>query len=173
MPGTGSACQVSCVRTTILLSVLTAALAGGCADAPITPEHILPDGQLRAEIVSQAAFAARPERAEGHAVQIAAVLAAEAAGPLVDAAAFPAEVEAVHLHIRADSLLEARSVTFVWTYGETREEVAGVLAPTTTLALAASHPVGPEQRGLWRVEVFTLAGDEPAQLLFAREFEVL
>ena len=43
----------------------------------------------------------------------------------------------------------------------------------TTLALAASYPLGPDLRGRWKVEVFTLAGNEPAQLLLAREFEVL
>lgn len=162
------------MRTTYLLSVVAAVLVAGCVDAPITPEHILPDGQLRSDVLSsQAAFAVQPTPAVGRAVQVAAVLAAEAAGPLVDAATFPAEVGAVHLHLRADSLLEPRSVTFVWTHGEEREEVPGVLAPTTTLALAASHPVGPEQRGRWKVEVFTLAGDEPAQLLLSREFEVL
>lgn len=162
------------MRTTNLLSIVAALLVVGCVDAPITPEHILPDGQLRSDLSSsQAAFAAASERAIGRAVQVAAVLAAEAAGPLSDAAAFPAEVGSVHLHLRADSLLEPRPVTFVWTHGESREEVPGVLAPTTTLALAASHPLGPDERGRWKVEVFTLAGDEPAQLLLTREFEVL
>ncbi|HEY8377925.1 MAG TPA: hypothetical protein VIK91_15620, partial [Nannocystis sp.] len=91
---------------------------------------------------------------------------------LVDAAAFPAEAGAVYLHLRADGLVEPRPVTFVWTYGETREEVPGVLAPTTTLALAASHPIGPDQRGRWKVEVFTRDGSEPTKPLFSREFEV-
>lgn len=166
----GSVCQVSCLRTkTLLLAAIL--LPTGCADAPITPEHILPNGQLRADF-EQAAFAAQPTQVTVRAVQVAAVLAAQATGALEDAASFTAEAGAVHLHLRADSLLEARPVTFVWTFGETREEVPGVLAPTTTLALAASHPIGPEQRGRWRIEVFT-AGSEPAQLLFQREFEVL
>lgn len=147
-------------------------LAAGCVDAPITPEHILPDGQLRADF-EQAAFAAQPTPAIGRAVQVAAVLAAQANGPLEDAAAFPAETGAVHLHIRADGLVEPRPVTFVWTHGDVREEVPGVLAPTTTLALAASHPLVPEERGRWKVEVFTAPGNEPAQQLFVREFEVL
>lgn len=156
------------------LPALVALLVIGCVDAPITPEQILPDGQLRSDVLaSQAAFAASPAPTALRAVQVAAVLAAEATGPLVDAAAFPAEVGAVHLHLRADSLLEARPVTFVWTHGDSREEVPGVLAPTTTLALAASYPLGPDLRGRWKVEVFTLAGNEPAQLLLAREFEVL
>lgn len=173
-PGTGQACQVFRLRTTNLLSLVAAMLVVGCVDAPITPEHILPDGQLRADLSSsQAAFAATPARPVGRAVQVAAVLAAQAAGPLVDAATFTAEAGSVHLHLRADSLLEPRPVTFVWTHGESREEVPGVLAPTTTLALAASHPLNPDERGQWKVEVFTLAGDEPAQLLLTREFEVL
>jgi len=158
------------VRSLPLLFAL-ALLPLGCADVPITPEHLSPDGQLRADF-EQAAFAARPLPVMGRAVQVAAVLAAQATGPLEDAARFSADVGAIHLHLRADSLLEARPVTFVWTFGETREEAAGVLAPTTTLALAASQPIGPEQRGRWRVEVLT-AGGEPPQLLFQREFEVL
>lgn len=167
----GSACQVFCLRTTNLLLAVSL-LAAGCVDAPITPEHILPDGQLRADF-EQAAFAAKPEAAALRAVQIAAVLAAQASGPLEDAATFTADVGAVHLHLRADSLLEPRQVTFVWTHGDVREEVPGVLAPTTTLALAASYPLRPDQHGRWKVEVFTAPGNEPAQQLFSREFEVL
>ncbi len=148
-------------------------LATGCVDAPITPEHILPDGQLRADLAQQqAAFAAERGQVALAAVQIAAVLAAEAAGPLEDRAVFSAEVGAVHLHLRADSLLEPRPVTFVWTHDDVREEVPGVLAPTTTLALAASYPLRPDQRGRWKVEVYSAPGDGPAQPLFVREFEV-
>lgn len=157
------------MRTPNLL-IAAVLLAVGCVDAPITPEHILPDGQLRAEF-DQAPFSVQVEPAARQAVQVAAVLAAQADGPLEDAARFPAEVGAVHLHLRADRLLEPRPVTFVWTHGDLREEVPGVLAPTTTLALAASYPLGPDQRGMWRVEVFSVGAD--AQLLFSREFEVL
>lgn len=167
----GSACQVFRLRTTnVLLAV--SLLAAGCVDAPITPEHILPDGQLRADH-EQAAFAAERPPAALRAVQIAAVLAAEAGGPLEDRATFSADVGAIHLHLRADSLLEPRPVTFVWTHDDLREEVPGVLAPAPTLALAASYPLRPDQRGRWKVEVFTAPGDEPAQQLFVREFEVL
>jgi hypothetical protein len=163
------------LRTPNLL-IAAVLLAVGCVDAPITPEHILPDGQLRADF-GQASFSAgfsvKAEPAALQAVQIAAVLAAQADGPLEDAAKFSAEGGQVHLHLRADRLLEPRPVQFVWTHGDLREEVPGVLAPTTTLALAASHPLGPDQRGMWRVEVFSVGTDGPAQLLFSREFEVL
>lgn len=171
----GSACQVFRLRTSNLL-IAAVLLAVGCVDAPITPEHILPDGQLRADF-DQAGFSVKAEPAALQAVQIAAVLAAQADGPLEDAAKFSAEGGQVHLHLRADRLLEPRPVLFVWTHGDLREEVPGVLAPTTTLALAASHPLDPEQRGMWRVEVFSVATDGSApsggELLFSREFEVL
>jgi hypothetical protein len=163
------------LRTPNLL-IAAVLLVVGCVDAPITPEHILPDGQLRADF-DQAGFSVKAEPAALQAVQIAAVLAAQAEGPLEDAAKFVAEDGQVHLHLRADRLLEPRSVLFVWTHGDLREEVPGVLAPTTTLALAASHPLGPDQRGMWRVEVFSVGTDGLApsapELLFSREFEVL
>jgi hypothetical protein len=110
----------------------------------------------------------------GQAVQVAAVLAAQPEGALEDAAEFPATAGAVHLHLRADSLMEPRPVTFVWTHEDAREVVAGVLAPTTTLTLAASHPISPEQAGRWEVEVFSAdAAGGTGELLFRREFQVL
>ena len=102
------------------------------------------------------------------------MLAAQPEGALEDAAEFPASAGAVHLHVRADSLMEPRPVTFVWTHEDAREVVTGVLAPTTTLTLAASHPISPEQAGRWQVEVFSAdAAGGPGQLLFRREFQVL
>jgi hypothetical protein len=166
----GSACQVFRVRT---LFFALALLLPACVDAPITEAHIAPDGQLRTNL-EQSSFSAQPRLAMGQAVQVAAVLAAQPEGALEDAAEFPVSAGAVHLHLRADSLMEPRPVTFVWTHGGAREEVAGVLAPTTTLTLAASHPISPEQAGQWEVEVFSMdATGGTGELLFRREFQVL
>ena len=147
-----------------------------CVDAPITEAHLTPDGQLRATF-AQASFSARPQVAAGQAVQVAAVLAAQASGPLEDAAEFSASAGAVHLHLRADSLMEARPVSFVWTHAGTREVVQGVLAPTTTLTLAASHPLSPDAAGPWEVEVYSAdaatMGGAAGELLLRREFLVL
>jgi hypothetical protein len=166
----GSACQVFDVRT--LLALVSALCLPACVDAPITEAHMTPDGQLAA-LGPQSPFAAQPSGTQGQAVQVAAVLATQADGPLEDAAVFPAEAGAVHLHLRADSLMEPRPVTYVWTHAGLRDEVPGVLAPTPTLRLAASHPLGADQRGLWEVEVY---GSDPSggrELLFRREFQVL
>ncbi len=147
-----------------------------CVDAPITEAHLAPDGQLRANL-EQSSFSARPQVSAGYAVQVAAVLAAQADGPLEDAAEFLASAGAVHLHLRADSLMEPRPVTFVWTHAGTREVVQGVLAPTTTLTLAASHPISPDSVGRWEVEVHAAdtatLGGTAGELLFRREFLVL
>lgn len=168
--GMGSACQVSSVRNPLFAFAL---LLPACVDAPITEAHIAPDGQLRAHL-EQSSFSAQPRLAMGQAVQVAAVLAAQPEGALEDAAEFPASAGAVHLHLRADSLMEPRPVTFVWTHEDAREVVTGVLAPTTTLTLAASHPISPEQAGRWQVEVFSAdAAGGTGQLLFRREFQVL
>ena len=174
--GTGPACQVFCVRT---VSLALALLLPACVDAPITEAHIAPDGQLRAGL-EQSSFSARPQVAAGQAVQVAAVLAAQSNGALEDAAEFSADVGAVHLHLRADSLMEPRPVIFVWTHAGAREELPGVLAPTTTLTLAASHPIAPAQpgqrdhTGRWEVEVYSAdATGGAGELLFRREFLVL
>jgi hypothetical protein len=117
-------------------------------------------------------------------VQVAAVLAAQAEGALEDAAEFSRDVGAVHLHLRADSLMEPRPVLFVWTHAGAREEVRGVLAPTTTLTLAASHPIAPTAPAAavdaagggepWQVEVYSAdAAGQAGELLFRREFQVL
>ena len=156
--------------------MLAALSVVACVDAPITEAHLTPDGQLRTN-PEQSSFSARPQVSAGQAVQVAAVLAAQSDGPLEDAAEFTADVGAVHLHLRADSLMESRPVTFVWTHAGTREEVSGVLAPTTTLTLAASHPIAPDapdQKGRWEVEVYSAdAAGGAGELLFRREFQVL
>jgi hypothetical protein len=166
----GPACQVFDVRT--LLAFLSVLSLPACVDAPITEAHMTPDGQL-ASFGPQSPFAALPSGTQGRAVQVTAVLATQADGPLEDAAMFPAEAGTVHLHLRADSLMEPRPVTFVWTHEGTLDEVPGVLAPTPTLKLAASHLLGPDQTGKWEVEVygFDVAGGR--ELLFRREFQVL
>lgn len=167
----GSACQVFDVRT--LLALLVAALAvPACVDAPITEAHMTPDGHL-APFGPQSPFAAATTGTWGQAVQVAAVLATQADGPLEDAAVFPAEAGAVHLHLRADSLMEPRPVTFVWTHAGVAVEESGVLAPSPTLALAASQPLGPDQRGLWEVAVYGVDAAGGRELLFRREFQVL
>jgi len=158
------------VRT---LFVALALLLPACVDAPITEAHIAPDGQLRAGL-EQSAFSAMPSTSARQAVQVAAVLAAQPTGALEDAAEFPASAGAVHLHLRADSLMESRPVTFVWTHADSREVVQGVLAPTTTLTLAASHPISPDSAGKWEVEVYAAdAAGTAGELLFRREFLVL
>jgi len=164
----GTACQVFCLRT---VSLAFALLLPACVDAPITQAHLAPDGQLRASLEQ---FSARPQASARQAVQVAAVLAEQATGALEDAAEFSASAGAVHLHLRADSLMEPRPVTFVWTHAEAREVVQGVLAPTTTLTLAASHPISPESTGKWEVEVYAMdAAGAAGELLFRREFLVL
>jgi len=166
----GPACQVFDVRT--LLAILSVLSLPACVDAPITEAHMTPDGQL-ASFGPQSPFAAQPSGTWGQAVQVAAVLATQADGPLEDAAMFPADAGTVHLHLRADSLMEPRPVTFVWTHEAMRDEVPGVLAPTPTLTLAASHPLGPDQTGKWEVEVFGFDVAGGRELLFRREFQVL
>lgn len=185
--GMGTACQVFCVRSLSLALVL---FFPACVDAPITEAHIAPDGQLRTGLEQSAfssSFSAQPRPMTGQAVQVAAVLAAQAEGALEDAAEFSRDVGAVHLHLRADSLMEPRPVLFVWTHAGAREEVRGVLAPTTTLTLAASHPIAPAVaapvvdasgqpvRGEpWQVEVYAAdAAGQAGELLFRREFLVL
>ena len=166
----GTACQVFCVHTVFLAFAL---LLPACVDAPITEAHLAPDGQLRAGL-EQSAFSARPQASARQAVQVAAVLAEQATGALEDAAEFSAGAGAVHLHLRADSLMEPRPVTFVWTHAGAREVVQSVLAPTTTLTLAASHPISPDSTGKWEVEVYaTDAAGATGELLFRREFLVL
>lgn len=147
-----------------------------CVDAPVRPEHLQADGQLQvhARGLEQSAFAAPTRPTPRQAVNITAVLAPQAKGALEDAQVFPADVGAVHLHLRADSLPMPRQVTYRWTHEDVGIEVPGVLAPTTTLSLAASYAIDPSQLGKWRVEV--LEGGEGVtdpKVLFERDFEVV
>jgi hypothetical protein len=146
---------------------------GGCVDAPITPDQLEPDGQLRAPSLGHSAFSATPRPQAQQAARISAVLAAQPAGPLGDATTFPAEVGQVHLHLRADGLDDARQVVFRWTHAGTSVLVPGRLEPGGTLALASSFAIEPAQVGPWQVEVLGEPGadGEPA-LLFERTFEV-
>jgi hypothetical protein len=161
------------LRTHLLVLTLLAPLVG-CVDAPLTPAHLDADGQLHGVPMEQGAFAARPQGQSQSAIQMTAVLATQAEGPLADAASFPADVGAVFLHLRADRLATTRPVTFVWTHGERREEIDGVLAPTTALTMATSRVIEPGEAGPWKVEVLgePLADGSRASL-FEREFMVM
>lgn len=156
--------------------VIAVALLGGCVDAPITADQLQPDGRLREQGRDQAAFAADPDegRRTKQAIQVSAVLAAEADGPIEDRNAFAADVGAVHLHIRADGLLEPRPVVYRWTHGDFEMVIPGTLAPHGAMTLGASFEIDPEQAGTWQVDV--LAGPaepgEAPRVLFHREFEV-
>lgn len=124
--------------------------------------------------MAQGAFAAQTAEASQAAVQITAVLATQPDGLLADAAAFTPSAEAVYLHLRADRLASPRPVTFVWTHGDQREEVEGLLAPSTTLTMAASHHLDAESVGTWKVEILGEAVEDGSQpTLFEREFYVL
>src|SRR5690606_3897217 len=107
--------KFSALRPFLLLLTLLEPLVGICAD-PLTPAHLEADGQLHAVPMEQGAFAARPQEQSQAAIQMTAVLATQAEGPLADAATFPADVGAVFLHLRADRLATTRPVTFVWTH---------------------------------------------------------
>ena len=171
------------VRRTITTPALLLAqvwLCASCADAPIEAENLRPDGQLRPSAYQQAGFVAAEAPRAQRAVAVSAVLAAQPHGPLEDALSFPADVGAVHLHLRADGLERPRPVLVRWTSpadGDTAsprtEEILAVLAPGRALSLAASHRVEPEQAGTWTVEVLGLPLDgEPAPVLFSRSFQI-
>lgn len=156
--------------------VVAVALLGGCVDAPITADQLQPDGRLRVQGGEQAAFAAEPDPAKRtkRAIQVSAVLAAEADGPIEDRNAFSADVGAVHLHVRADGLLEPRPVVYRWTHGDFEMVIPGTLAPDGAMTLGASFEIDPEQAGTWQVDVLAspTAPDETPRVLFHREFEV-
>jgi hypothetical protein len=149
------------------------ALAVGCVDAPLTPAHLDPDGQLHNARHAQGAFAAQIGAQSQAAVQITAVLATQPEGPLADAAAFSAGEEAIYLHLRADRLASPRPVTFVWTHDGVREEEPGVLAPSTALAMATSRHIDRESVGTWSIEILSAEDGDPPVTLFQREFVVL
>lgn len=153
--------------------VLAAGLAG-CADAPITPDLLEADGQLKtANGGGQSSFAtgrAAPHRAS--VVQLEALLATSPTGSIEGSTTFPPDIGTVHLHVRADGLEHEREVVFRWTHGEHSLAVPGGLVPSSQYVLAASIDVQPDQTGLWRVEVVTTptyAGEIP-EVLVSREF---
>jgi type IV pilus biogenesis protein CpaD/CtpE len=158
----------------VVLSLVASLVLAGCADQPITSDQLEPGGMLR-DVRDQAAFSvdhAEPQRASF--VQLSTVLAAEASGALRDADRFDAEVGTVHLHVRADGLATARSVSFRWIHGDTATIERGVLVDGRHLALASSVPIAPHQVGPWRVEVLAQPADaaEPPEVLFTREFTI-
>lgn len=153
------------------MGMIIVVVTGGCQDRPITADQLEPDGRLRA--YAQASFSAEPQSTHHQAVHISTVLAAEASGPLQDRTRFPAQVGAVHLHVRADGLVDPRPVSYVWTYyGDPIEEhrSAGSLAPQASMSLGASFDIKPEQIGRWTVQVVTRDG--PVRQLLEREFVV-
>lgn len=174
------------------IAAIALLLSVGCADAPITAADIQADGQLRQTAVSsqQSVHATtEPKKAQAaEHLRVTGLLAAEADGPLEDAARFSLASETIYLHLRADGLSEPRPVTFVWTHGDHRRETMGFLQPAETIELAASLPlvkyadplaaaelVGEGEwmaAGEWTVEVYsTDAGGR--SLLFERDFEVM
>lgn len=184
---------------TSLIAVAALLLSAACADAPITAADLQADGQLRQTSAQQqqsihaTSEVPRPQRAER--LGVTGLLAAQADGPLEDAARFSLGSEAVYLHLRADDLSEPRPVTFVWVHGEQRRETMGFLQPAETIALAASFPLArylsgelgglgefagadadPADRlvliGEWQVQVYS-ADANGRNLLFERDFEIL
>lgn len=152
---------------------LVAVLVPACVDAPITADQLESNGQLRDTSLEQSAFSAQDHSTTQRAAQISAVLAAEADGPLEDAARFPADVGQVNLHLRADGIDGPRPVVFRWTHRGHATTVDGTLAPGDTLALATSFAIDSRRTGPWKVEVLgsAPAGEEPV-VLFEREFDV-
>jgi len=153
---------------------LAAVLMPACVDAPITPDQLEADGQLRAVGLEQAAFSAQDRETTQRAAQISAVLAAEADGPLEDSNRFPADVGQINLHLRADGIEGPRPVIFRWTHRGDSAVIRGTLTPGDTLALANSLPIDPERTGPWTVQILgapSSAEGEPS-LLFERQFDV-
>ncbi|MEM9462458.1 MAG: hypothetical protein AAGF11_50385 [Myxococcota bacterium] len=155
---------------------LAAVLVPACVDAPITPDQLESNGQLRAPALEQSAFSAQERAITQQAAQarISAVLAAEAEGPLSDANRFSADVGQINLHLRADGIDGPRPVVFRWTHRGDAASVHGTLLPGDTLALATSFPIDPERTGDWKVEILgtpAVSGQKPP-VLFERSFEV-
>lgn len=144
-------------------------------DAPITSDQLEADGRLRVGgSHHQAAFEAEERDQTRAVIQVSAVLAAQADGPLEDRNEFSGDVGSVHLHLRADGLLEPRPVVYRWTHDDLSVLVPGILAPSDSLSLGTSLDIDPELTGHWQVEVLSRPEqpDEPPRVLFHREFEV-
>jgi hypothetical protein len=182
------------VRTSLLSFGLfaIALTAAACADAPITAADLQSNGELLQGTQNVHSTAQRQDVTQRAAhLHVTGLLAAQADGPLEDATRFSAEVEAIHLHLRADDISEPRPVTFVWTHHaqtDVTRETLGFLQPTETLSLSASLPVLPPEalpiaagatppslEGAWKVQVFSTGTGlgHPRSLLFEREFEIL
>ena len=168
--------KVSTLRP-ILTAASLALLApfAACADAPVTQDQIEDNGELKPRAgLGQVAMATHTRPVSQTAARMSAVLAAQASGPLQDAAVFPAETGVVHLHLRADGLSEARPVTVRWTHDGVAVAFPSELSASGAMSLTSSMPILPEQAGKWRVEVLAAAEDErTAPILFEREFEVI
>lgn len=156
-----------------LSGALLALLGTACVDAPITPDQLEADGQLRAPALKQSAFSAQDRSTTQRAAQISAVLASEAEGPLEDAKRFPTDVGEINLHLRADGIDGERPVMFRWTHRGDSALVPGTLRPGDTLARATSFHIDPERTGPWTVEILgaPVGGGEPV-VLFERSFEI-
>lgn len=151
----------------------------GCVDAPITADQLQADGTLRGGYagggMQQASLSAEGQVAQ--AVQVSAVLASQADGPLEDRAEFSASVGTVYLHVRADGLLSSRRVVYRWRHGDFEMKVPGNLLASDALALGTQFDIAPEQTGHWEVDVLAdddgdnLPGAEP-RVLFHRAFVV-
>lgn len=151
---------------------LAAVLVPACVDAPITPDQLQANGQLRNAPLEQSAFSAQDSISTLRAARISAVLAAEAEGPLNDAVRFPADVGQVNLHLRADGIDGPRPVVFRWTHRGQVTLADGILNPGDTLALAASAPIDPKRTGAWKIEVLDPSTSDEPVVLFEREFDV-
>jgi hypothetical protein len=145
-----------------------------CVDAPITPDQLEPNGELRAASLGQVAFSTHSRPSPQTAARVSAVLAAQPSGPLQDAGVFGGDVGMVHLHLRADGLSDDRPVTVRWTHDGVALALPAELSQTGAMSLASSIPITPERTGKWRVEVLGIPADgtEPP-VLFEREFEVV
>jgi hypothetical protein len=153
-------------------AVATLVALPACVDAPISSEHLQPNGELRQAVYERAGITRDQELQQVR--RISAVLAAESGGALEDGHSFATDVGTVYLHLRADSLVISRPVIFRWTHDGTSQDVLGVLNPSETLGLAASHPIGQRQAGDWTVEVLGVPRDgNAAPVLFERTFEIL
>ncbi len=153
---------------------LVAVVLPACVDAPITPDQLEADGQLRAPGLEQSAFSAQERETTQRAAQISAILAAEAEGALEDSNRFPADVGQINLHLRADGIEGPRPVLFRWTHRGDAVVIPGTLVPGETLALANSLPIDPERTGPWTVQILGAPGSPEAKpsVLFERDFDV-
>jgi hypothetical protein len=163
---------VKAIRNCVLLAA--GLLVGACVDAPITPGQLEEDGTLRPRGHEQSAFSAHRAANVRQAIQVSAVLAEEDSGPLEDRNVFSSQVQTIHLHVRADGLLEPRPVEYRWTHPDLSVSFDGELGPSDSMSLGASLDIDPELVGHWEVEVLTKPEEpgEAPRVLFHREFEV-